>query len=204
MPPFTNARPCCAPAAIAVAPDTPLTGIGKSLVGSSKPGLPSCPDSSLPHASTVAVLVSARLNAPPAEIAVTPVSPLTATGTLLDLVLPVPSCPLSLSPQAITVPFGISARLWLAPAAIALTPEMPVTATGTSRVVVLPSPSWPKPLLPQDITMPLASSARLWRPPAETEVTNLRLLTGVGRSLSALAVPVPSWRYRFWPHATAL
>src|SRR5204863_5738734 len=119
-------------------------------------------------------------------------------------VLPVPSCPLSLLPHAITVPLLSSARLWLAPAAIALTPDNPLTCTGTERRFVVPSPSWPEELLPHAITVPSTSRARLCLPPAATAATYCRPLTGTGRSLSDSNEPLPSWRRRFCPQASAL
>jgi hypothetical protein len=51
------------------------------------------------------------LNAAPAEMAVTPLRPLTGTGTLLPSVVPLPSCPEPSAPHAITAPLPSSARL---------------------------------------------------------------------------------------------
>lgn len=71
----------------------------------------------------------------PSEIRVTPVSPVTATGTSLALVWPLPSSPSVPSPHASTVPPLSSAVLNPPPAATALTPVRPCTATGTLELV---------------------------------------------------------------------
>src|SRR5207245_2034631 len=55
-----------------------------------------------PHATTVPSLSSARLWSRPAETALTPLRPLTGTGTSLASVPPLPSCPSKLAPQAMT------------------------------------------------------------------------------------------------------
>src|SRR5207245_634776 len=97
----------------------------------------------LPHAIAVPVLSKARLSAPPPESSVAPVRPLTATGTLLFVVVPLPSCPLLFNPQAIAVALLSRARLWVPPAAIPVTPEMPRRADVPGAVrggpVALPS-----------------------------------------------------------------
>src|ERR1019366_287323 len=143
--------------------------------------LPSCPCSSAPHASTVPLASSARLNSPPAEIATTPLRCFTATGTLLELVFRVPSWPCSLLPHAITAPFARGARVRPDPAEDAHTLVTPATATGTSEFSLpLPIPSCPLSLLPHAIAVPFASSARLWAPPAATAVTLERPSTSIG------------------------
>jgi hypothetical protein len=74
------------------------------------------------------------------------VTPLTATGTLLETVLPFPSWPLILFPQHLTVPPASRAHVWssaLPPALIWVAVEMPLTATGTLLVAVVPFPSSP-------------------------------------------------------------
>jgi len=83
---------------------------------------------------------TARLSHPPAEMAVTPLSALTATGVLLQGVFtqasgpvaPLPSSPNPFEPQAMAVPLLSRARLWYPPAEMAVTLLSPLTATGTS------------------------------------------------------------------------
>src|ERR1035437_1872164 len=58
---------------------------------------------------------AARPLGPPGAIGLTPVRPVTATGTGLAAVPPSPSCPWPFAPQAITVPSPSSARLCSSP-----------------------------------------------------------------------------------------
>ena len=137
----------------------------------------------------------------PAAIASTPLeAPVTATGTLLSVVVPSPSWPYSLKPQHWTPPSVVSAQVWYAPAAIASTSlEAPVTATGTLLSVVVPSPSWPFSLKPQHWTPPPVVSAQVWNPPAAMAATPLaRPLTATGTLLIVPATP-PSWPLLFKP-----
>jgi len=62
------------------------------------------PKTVVPQAQTVPSLFSARLCSPPPAIAVTPLSPLTCTGVLLLVNVPLPNCPEPFNPQAQTVP----------------------------------------------------------------------------------------------------
>ena len=92
------------------------------------------------------------LSTSPAEMAVTPLSPATAIGVLLQasppqssgpVFVPSPSCPSTLRPQAMTVPLLSRARPWPPPAEIAVTPLSPPIANGTSLFVVVPLPNEP-------------------------------------------------------------
>jgi hypothetical protein len=78
---------------------------------------------------------------PPAAIAVTPLIPVTATGTPLVVDDPSPSCPTSFVPQQLTEPLDRRAHVCHAPAEIAVALLIPVTATGTPLDIVVPSPS---------------------------------------------------------------
>src|SRR5947209_7257685 len=123
-------------------PRSPLTATGVLLQGlggrpqASGPAFvpsPSCPFSLTPQALTEPLLSRARLWLAPAEMALTSLSPLTATPTLLFVVVPLPSWPKAFSPQAMTEPLLSRARLnsELGPAAMATTPLSPLTGTGT-------------------------------------------------------------------------
>ena len=94
------------------------------------------------------LLSNARLCFPPAATAVTPLSPLTATGTELFAVVPLPSWPLRFSPHAMTVPLLSRAMLWLPPAETAVTPLRALTAAGAALFVIVPLPSCPSALAP--------------------------------------------------------
>src|SRR5437899_1281933 len=83
----SRARLWHAPQATATTPESPATGTGVLLhellpqvSGPVLLPLPSWPNSFSPHALTVPSARRARLCSAPAEIAVTPLSPLTATG----------------------------------------------------------------------------------------------------------------------------
>src|SRR6266487_2543751 len=98
-------------------------------------------------------------------MAIMPLSPLTWTGVLLSLVLPVPCVPPA--PQAQTVPSVLRALLWLFPAATAVTPlkraicvGVVVQETPLLQVVVLRTPSWPELFAPQAQTVPSLLRAR--------------------------------------------
>ena len=69
--------------------ERPLTATGTSL--SAFAPLPSCPDVPSPQAATAPLESSARLWRYPAEIAITPLSPLTCTGVSRFSKLPSPS-----------------------------------------------------------------------------------------------------------------
>src|SRR5205823_5305990 len=160
-----------------------------------------------PQAMTAPPSATARLWAPPAEIAVAPprgvpVGWRTSTGVLRSVLVPSPNCPKMLSPQATTVPSFLSARLCWTPAETAITvPAVrPLTGTGVVRRVWVPSPNWPKLLSPQATTEPSAFNARLWAPPAATAATPVRPVTrtGVERPTS---VPFPNWPLALSPQA---
>src|SRR5207245_1853653 len=131
---------------------------------------PSSPAALFPQARTCPSDLSARANAPPAAIAVTPLPeprPDTALGFGWLVDVPLPSSPEWLSPQASTEPFDSSAMLKEPPAAIAVTPlpgPRPLTATGLSTKVddAVPLPTSPETLFPQPSTSPLDLSAMLW------------------------------------------
>src|SRR6266446_4478980 len=86
---------------------------------------PSCPASPMPQVQTypdaAPSVLSAMLKLEPADTLVTPVRPTTATGELLQFVVPSPSCPLVFPPQAQTVLSALTAREWQPPAATAMT-----------------------------------------------------------------------------------
>ena len=65
------------------------------------------------------------VNASPAEIAVAPVSPLTATGVELSVVVPLPSLPNLFPPQHLTPPGGTIAQVSPSPAEIAVAAAKP-------------------------------------------------------------------------------
>jgi hypothetical protein len=81
------------------------------------------------------------------SVNVTPAGMVTATGTVLAVVVPLPSSPLLFWPQQYTVPVVVSAQLELVPVAIVAneTPDGMVTATGTLLAVVVPLPRLPLP-----------------------------------------------------------
>src|SRR6266699_1797292 len=97
---------------MALTPLSLLTSTGTSRL--SLVPSPSCPKLLLPQAFTVSLPSKARPCSFPAEIARTPFRPLTATGDVLQALLPAshvsgpvvvpsPSCPDSLLPQAVAV-----------------------------------------------------------------------------------------------------
>src|SRR3989442_8508323 len=137
------------------APTAPSTWTGVLLLVNVP--LPNCPKKLSPQAQTVPSLCSARvlLSLAPA-IAVTPLSPLTCTGVLLLVNVPLPNCPASFHPQAQTVPSLFSARLCSMPPAIAVTPLSPLTSTGVLLVVFVPLPNCPAKLAPQAQAVPWA------------------------------------------------
>ena len=87
--------------------------------------------------------------APPAAIVVAFVMPLTWTGALLGLFVPLPSGPLPAWPQHRTVPVASSAHEWSAPApaATATAFVIPLTVTGPLAGLVVPLPSPLRPWL---------------------------------------------------------
>src|SRR2546422_9913419 len=109
-----------------------------------------------------------------------PLSPLTVTGTLLPVVVPLPSSPSPLLPHALTVPSLSRARLWIPPAETAVTPLSPLTATGVvlqensphfSGPLLVPLPSCPERLAPQAMTAPSLTGAALRTPPTDNAAT---------------------------------
>src|ERR1700730_14271714 len=114
----------------------------------------------------------------------TPLSPLTATGTLLFVVVPSPSCPRLLLPHATTVPSARRARLCSPPPAIAVALLRSLSATGSVAQGTraweagggclqsfgpswVPLPSWTFSLKPQART-PVAAEAEADKPPIAT------------------------------------
>src|SRR6267143_90724 len=130
-------------------------------------------------------------------MAVTPVSPLTCTGVLLLVHVPLPNCPLLFKPQAQTVPSLFSARLCQYPPAMAVTPLSPPTCTGVLLAVFVPLPNRPSTLRPQAQTVPSLFSARLCKPPPAMAVAPVRKPTPAGPStctgvLLLVTVPLPN------------
>lgn len=66
----------------------------------------------------------------PAATDVALLMPLTVTGVVLVVVLPLPSWPCPLMPQHVTVPLPVIAQVWLLPAASAVASLTPLTVTG--------------------------------------------------------------------------
>src|ERR1035441_161927 len=104
VPSPSSAKLWISPDAMAVTPLSPVTGRGVveqgcgSLFvlhssGPLKPPSPNWPHSLSPQASTVPFSNRARLQKSPADVAVTPVSPLTATGARRCSTVPSPSSP---------------------------------------------------------------------------------------------------------------
>ena len=101
VPSLSSARLCTPPPETAVTPLNPLTLSGLVLHGSKEQvsgplslSMPSCPSSFAPQALTVPSLSSASAWLIPADTDLTPLpSPLTVTGTVLFVVLPLPSSP---------------------------------------------------------------------------------------------------------------
>src|SRR2546427_1685621 len=179
----------------------PCTATGTALGAPENPS-PSVPHSLMPQVISEPSASTAALSWPPAEIARTPLSPLTATGVGDSaLIVPSPSSPYLSSPHAITLPELSRARACSAPAATEATPLSELTATGTFELSsTLSLPSWPNRLLPHALTVPLLSSARLKSVPAETAIAPLRALTATG-TLLEVNLAVPSWPLSLFPHA---
>src|SRR3954470_19771121 len=97
--------------------------------------------------------------APLAAIEVTPVRPVTGTGTRPSAVPLLPSRPFEPLPHDITVPLASRAYPASPPPAIATTPVSPLTRTGVAlnAVVLLPSSPWP--FSPQAHTVPSERNA---------------------------------------------
>src|SRR5260370_760141 len=118
-------------------------------------------------------------------MAATLVRPLTETGTLLLVVVPLPNCPTQLYPQAQTVPSLFSARPCRPPPAMAVTPVRPITRPGVGipngidavEPPVVPLPSCPWVFCPQAQTLPSLVRARLCSAPLAMAVTFVRPLT---------------------------
>jgi hypothetical protein len=149
--------------------------------------------------------VSAHVASPvPAEMAVTPVRPVTATGVDELVVVPLPSSPWALYPQQSTVPFESSAQAEYSPAEMAVTLVGPRTATGVDELIVVPLPSSPYSLSPQQSTVPFESSPQVKAPPAEMAVTTLSLLVAASfpplePELFELPDPLPDPRPELLP-----
>ena len=130
--------------------------------------LPSWPEVPQPQHLTPPAARAAQVWLSPAAIAVTPlVRPVTSTGTLDWVVVPLPSWPLRLLPQHLMPPVVVRAQVWLSPATIAATPLVrPETLTGVSELLVVPLPSCPVALSPQQRTPLAAVRAQVWLLPA--------------------------------------
>jgi hypothetical protein len=129
--------------------------------------MPSIPRSFAPQQNTDPSDRSAHMDWPVASNAVTPASPLTATGAdggVFD-VAPSPNCPAALFPQHSTEPPKSNAQTKAVPEDSAVTPVSPRIAMGAAEHGVLPqpppdmAPSWPLVLNPQHSTEPPASNA---------------------------------------------
>src|SRR6266700_2553101 len=100
-----------------------------------------------------------------------PPRPLTSTGVLLSVFVPLPSWPRTLYPQHFAPPVEVMAQDSTPPAATPATPlERPLTSTGTELVVFVPFPSSPTRLFPQHFTPPSAAMAQAWDNPTATAV----------------------------------
>src|SRR5207249_1134607 len=138
----------------------------------------------------------------PPAMATTPLSPLTATGVVLLMVVPSPNWPAVLFPQALTVPSASNTRLWVLPAAMATTPLSPLTVSGVALFMVVPSPNWPELFIPHVRTVPSLISARLWLPPAEIADNPSSPVTVTGVVLF-VKVPLPNCPASLRPQALA-
>jgi len=133
--------------------------------------LPSRPSKLLPQQLTAPVFNNAHVWELPAVIETAVADPsvnaATATGTKLEVVLPLPSSPLPLKPQQLTAPVFNNAHVWellaVIETAVADTSVNAATATGTELSVVLPLPSRPlPPFRPQQLTAPVFNTAHVW------------------------------------------
>src|ERR1700722_1406463 len=172
--------------------------------------VPSSPNWLSPHASTLPVVVSARVwNVPDdTDATLTPRGRCTRTGTRRrPPVCALPSCPWSSDPQASSPPAVVTANIWPSPAAIAVTNGRrgSLTHTGTSVLAVLPLPSWPTELSPQARTRPSLVSAIAAAPAALTP--EIRTPRGRRTKTGALRFarwPLPSWPEPPAPHVSTL
>src|SRR5687768_3239872 len=103
---------------------TTTTAVGEPCVGADEAApIPNTFASILlfnPQHLTSAPAISAQLCAP-AAMAVTPLPrPITSTGVLLSVVVPLPSWPLLFNPQHFTTPPAVSAQVWNSPAEMAV------------------------------------------------------------------------------------
>src|ERR1700761_6315395 len=194
-------QPAVTPVAVTPAGSLTRTGLCRFLCVPS----PSCPNSLLPQAYTAPEVVSARLWAQPALIALAlvPLGRLTGTGMAEFLVCPLPRIPPRPIPHASTVPVLVSAIVSSQPArtALILVPLGSLTLTGVLRRLKLPSPTWPKVLLPQASSAPALVSATLWLQPARIEVTvtPAGIFTLTGARKSVVPLPLPSSPSLFVP-----
>src|SRR5207247_3315543 len=98
----------------------------------------------------------------PPAIAATPLSPLTCTGVLLVVFVPLPNCPLTLYPQAQTVPSLFSGRPWHPPPAMSVTPLSPCIPPAVLSSLYVPLPSSPPPWYPHAHTLPSLFDSKLF------------------------------------------
>jgi hypothetical protein len=89
------------------------------------------------------------------------VMPVTATGTLEAVLVPLPRSPLALCPQHTTVLSALMAQECCQPEATWVMPVRPGTAVGVSALVVVPLPIWPESFLPQQVTVPSVRRAHV-------------------------------------------
>src|SRR6185312_4876191 len=131
----------------------PSTSPGVSLCPPVEP-LPSSPKELSPQQSTWADCRTAQTLASPPDIACTPiVRPLTCTGDLLSVVVPLPSSPKLFQPQHCTSPLSSRAHVYASPTAICTALVSPATLTGVLLLLVVPSPSCPLLFRPQHFTV---------------------------------------------------
>ena len=97
----------------------------------------------------------------PALTSTAPAIPVTCTGVVEVMVVPLPSCPNWLSPQHRTVPSPSTAHVWAPPPLTAATSVMPPTGTGVDERVKVPLPSCPWLFRPQHRSVPFPSSAQV-------------------------------------------
>jgi hypothetical protein len=144
-------------------------------------------------------LRSAHVSKPPAAIVVASLIPVTGTGAVELVVVPLPSSPLVLSPQQRTMPSASLAQVWSHSALTAVALVMSVTGTGTYENLVVPSPSCPSPLFPQQRMVPPRSRAQEWLAPAVTATAVVMPLTVTGVVDPRVEVPMPSCPASFAP-----
>src|SRR5262249_38728570 len=183
--------------------DRPAYAVGQEGAGAE------LPVDVVPQASSLPVLVSARIWPPPPNRlrTVVPDGSAALTGVLLSLLVePLPSSPNPLSPQMSTWPVLVSVRLsnWVAATPAALVPAGSLTVTGVVLLLVtVPMPSCPDSLSPQASTWPVLVSARLCVWPVLIALTVVPTVSGTGMGTSlGVVLPLPSSPSRLAPQAS--